>query len=121
MHPGLMLLLAASKLTLVTTSVSVPGSVSKTGFTAILTTSAVAATVTGGIGPFTYSWTVANQTGSRDVDVVTPTGSSTAFRIIGSMSADEGTCDAVCTITDTGNGGATTVSNVCVVNITNIS
>lgn len=121
MHPGLMLLLASSKLTLVATSVAIPGSISKTGFTSIITTGLAAATITGGIGPWTYSWTVFNQIGSLNVQVVTPTGSSTAFRILGSMTLDEGTCSAICTVTDTGNGGATTVSNVCTVNITNAS
>jgi hypothetical protein len=42
-------------------------------------TSAVTATPTGGMAPYTYSWSLLSQTGVGSVTVDTPTASSTAL------------------------------------------
>lgn len=120
MHPGLMLLLAANELTPVACTVSVPSAAVKVGYTANISANPVTATVVGGIGPFTYHWVAALQGGSINVTILNAYTATATLRITGSLTDDYGLADVTCTVADTGNGGAVTVSNVCEVHITNL-
>ena len=95
--------------------VTIPTTATGAGTTSAISTPSIATTVTGGTAPFTYLWTVSNQTGSKTVIVNTPTAASTAFSIGGTVPGDSGTCNAKCTVTAT--GGATAVSNICAVQL----
>lgn len=101
-------------------TVSVPATKNAVGSTSTITTTAVAATPSGGSGTYpTYSWALSNQTGTKTVTAQTPAASSTTFRITGSVGGDNGVCSAVCTVTDS--LGAVGVSNTCTVTITNVA
>lgn len=79
-------------------SVSVPTSVSKEGNTASQTTSSVTATVTGGLAPFTYSWT--RTSGDTEVSATAPSAATTAFTDTTLVAGEIDTATFTCTVTD---------------------
>ncbi|MEM9600675.1 MAG: hypothetical protein AAF926_06605 [Pseudomonadota bacterium] len=84
-------------------SVSVsPSGVTKFGTGAAQSTSTVTATVTGGIGPFTYSWTRAS--GSTKISAISPSAASTAFQSSGLSPGESAVATFIVTVTDTATG-----------------
>lgn len=80
------------------------------------TTAAAVVSVTGGIGPFTYSWSYVS---GSSATVVSSTSASTTFRRNGAAPSVIDTTNSYsgvyrCTVTDTGAGGATATIDVTV-------
>jgi hypothetical protein len=90
--------------------VTIPASIFKTGSTSAITSTSQAATVSGGTAPYTYLWTVFNQTGNKGVTIVLNTAAATQFQISATVPGDEGSCSVTCTVTDA--FGRVGVSNV---------
>lgn len=93
-----------------------PTSATNTASTSTITTGTVTATPSNGTAPFSYVWITASQTGSLNVALTAGTSATTAFRISGAASLDNGVCTATCQVTDT--NGIQGVSNVVSVTIT---
>lgn len=96
-----------------------PANAIKGGTTSTLTTPPVTTTPAGGTPPYTYAWVLSSQTGTKTVAAVNPTNATTTFQITGSGPGDTGTCNAVCTVTDSLSDTADT--NTVGVMITNTS
>lgn len=72
--------------------------------------------VTGGVGPFTYSWS--RVSGDTGITAISPTASSTDMNVAGIGPGGFKTSTWRCTVTDTGNGGALYLSNIVTVDVT---
>lgn len=77
-----------------------PSSLSASANKGITTTPVATANVIGGVGPFTYQWTIDNAM----ISINSPTSSATTFTSGGIETIIEGI--ATVTVTDTGNGNA---------------
>ena len=97
-------------------AVSIPTLAAGVGSSAIVVSNPTSpATVTGGVGPYSYAWSVSAQTGNKTVTITSPSASSTTFRVSTLVAGDSGYCDAICTVTDTATQVA--VSNICSVQL----
>ncbi|MFN9029642.1 MAG: PKD domain-containing protein [Betaproteobacteria bacterium] len=73
-------------------------------------TNTVTISVSGGVGPFTYSWSYVS---GDPATVNSPSSASTSFTRVGTVPSSAGGTYR-CTVTDTGNGGATATIDVIV-------
>lgn len=80
--------------------------------TSTVTSGNATASVTGGVGPFTYAWTWDDNIDS--ITALSPTSATTQFRKTGAVSGESYYGTARCTVTDTGNGSVTADDTVSV-------
>jgi hypothetical protein len=94
-------------------SVSVaPSTVTQTSASSPVTSNPATATVTGGIPPYAYAWTVSNQSGPTNITVLSPALASTAFRSGTMPASTTETCDALVTVTDATGKTATAPASI---------
>jgi hypothetical protein len=74
------------------------------------TGSTTASIVSGGTGPYTYSWSVSGRSGMSGCSANSPSSASTVFNCTGVAGVDTGSATGSCLITDTSNGRTVTVS-----------
>jgi hypothetical protein len=89
-----------------------PPTVSGTGTSSTILTSAATATASGGTGVYTYSWTLV--TGVSDPSTATnPTSATTQFQFTGMTVGEPKTSEWMCTVTDSSGamGSATCIAN----------
>lgn len=85
-----------------------PPLVSGSGDTPSIRTGAATATVEGGVGPFSYSWSLISADPNVTLNLETPTRAF--FLAIGMLPNEEANGTAICSVTDTATG-LTEVSN----------
>lgn len=96
-------------------SVSVPANQEATTSSSSVNT-IVAATIVGGIGPFTYSWSVSGDIG---VSIVDPSVNPVTVRAVGLVLGEQKFGLVTATVTDTASG-ASVDSNTCTVTFTRV-
>jgi len=74
------------------------------------TNSTAASVVSGGVGPYTYSWSVTGISGMSGCTPTSASSATTAFNCTGVAGVDTGAATGLCVITDTSNGRTVTVS-----------
>jgi len=74
------------------------------------TNSTTASVVSGGVGPYTYSWSVTGRTGMSGCTPTSASSATTAFSCTGVAGVDTGSATGLCVITDTSDSRTVTVS-----------
>lgn len=89
-----------------------PSSVSGSNFVSqnVLTTFTTASVVSGGVGPYTYSWSVTGITGMTECTPNNASSATTAFNCTGVVGVNSGAATGRCVITDTSDSRTVTVS-----------
>ena len=96
-----------------------PTSLSNTGANSVELTSVVTASVSGGAGPYTYSWTW--QSGGSGITIESPSSASTWFQATNLSPGQTVSGTALCTVIDAYGQQATATCNVTLSRVTQVS